>query len=416
METSVPKEGKSVPHASSGAAAATLDRVASFRFIYLAIFSFLALWVISVGVVETALELHFDSVLAEAIDVDPSSRSIASQIHQRVDAALRRSLWIRAGGAQVVALVIGADGRLIHPGALPPEADPMAAMGEAELLLPAVVDLRVSIPYNAVLSILILVGFAAAHVQALFVYYRRLARREEQRLSAAIAARDQTATRAERIEHELEQVRHRLELVEPAEGKHAEEIRTLRDERTALHTQLHALVERETTLREQSAQGAELASEHQALEELLDEALEDLHGKDEEIRQLQSRLKRAAKATPTKSRGGDQLARRLRALYKNVEVDDRAIRDLVALRDESMKLKAEEGIKRLSDDVETAAVRRKVGGLPPGAPIFELGFAGKGRIYYTNGSQRRYRILTIGAKNTQKTDLEYLRRFAKTSA
>ena len=100
----------------------------------------------------------------------------------------------------------------------------------------------------------------------------------------------------------------------------------------------------------------------------------------------------------------------MRTLYKNLEIDDRAINDLIALRNESMQLRAEEGLKRLSDDTDTASVRRKVGGLPPGLPVFELGFAGKGRVYYTHGSQRRHRILCVGAKNSQKADLEYLRR------
>ena len=100
----------------------------------------------------------------------------------------------------------------------------------------------------------------------------------------------------------------------------------------------------------------------------------------------------------------------MRTLYKNLEFDDRAIGDLVALRDETMRLKAEEGIKRLADDSDNAAIRRKVGGLPPQLSIFELGFAGKGRLYYTRGTNLRFRILAIGAKNTQKTDLEYLSR------
>ena len=60
-----------------------------------------------------------------------------------------------------------------------------------------------------------------------------------------------------------------------------------------------------------------------------------------------------------------------------------------------------------------AAVRRKVGGLPPHLSIFELGFAGKGRIYYTRGRTRRTRVLLVGAKNSQKTDLEYLSRLPK---
>jgi hypothetical protein len=416
MEESIPKEGTFLPPAPAGASGGVLDRVASFRFIYLAIFSFLLLWVVGVGLVETLLDLHFERVLGEAVEVDPSSRSIATRIHERVDVALRDSLWIRVGGVHVVALVSGADGRHLYPGAPPPDPDPMAAMGEADLLLPASVELTVSMPYNAVVSILILVGFAAIHVQGLFVYYRRLARREEELLRSAVQFRDAAAARAEDIERELEQVRGRLDAAEPTDGKHVEEIRGLQRERTALQQQLARLAHREAELREQSVQATDLQSEHQALEELLDEALEDLQGKDEEIRSLQTRLKRAAREAPARSREGEQLGRRLRALYKNVEIDDRAVRDLVALRDDSMKLKAEESIKRLSDDVASAAVRRKVGGLPPVVPIFELGFAGKGRIYYTNGSQRRYRILSVGAKNTQKTDLEYLHRIAKGTA
>jgi hypothetical protein len=102
----------------------------------------------------------------------------------------------------------------------------------------------------------------------------------------------------------------------------------------------------------------------------------------------------------------------MRTLYKNLEFDDRAISDLVALRDETMRLKAEDGVKRLSDDSDNTAIRRKVGGLPPHLSIFEMGFAGKGRIYYTRGSNQRFRILAVGAKNTQKTDLEYLSRLS----
>ena len=100
----------------------------------------------------------------------------------------------------------------------------------------------------------------------------------------------------------------------------------------------------------------------------------------------------------------------MRTLYKTLDFDDRAISDLVGLRDEAMKLRAEEALKRLSEDSETATVRRKVGGLPPHLSIFELGYAGKGRIYYTRRESGGYQVRTIGAKNTQNQDLEYLSR------
>ena len=46
----------------------------------------------------------------------------------------------------------------------------------------------------------------------------------------------------------------------------------------------------------------------------------------------------------------------------------------------------------------------------PQLSIFEMGFAGKGRIYYTRGERSTFRVLAVGAKNTQNADLEYLSR------
>ena len=77
------------------------------------------------------------------------------------------------------------------------------------------------------------------------------------------------------------------------------------------------------------------------------------------------------------------------------------------------RLRAEECLKRLSEEADNVAIRRKVGGLPNHLNVFELGFAGKRRIYYTKGQQRRARVLVIGAKNTQQSDLDYIARLSK---
>jgi DNA-binding protein YbaB len=203
---------------------------------------------------------------------------------------------------------------------------------------------------------------------------------------------------------------------ERIESEVAEELRSLESERTQLQRKLDELAQREHTLRaEEGAVQQTLEGERHALEELLDEALSDLARKDEELRSAESQLKRASKGDRggRREREAELWGRRMRTLYKNLEVDDRAIHDLAALGDESHRLRAEEAMKRLSDDLESAAVRRKVGGLPSHLTIFELGFAGKGRIYYTTGRQRRFRVLLIGAKNTQKPDLEYLSRLPR---
>jgi DNA repair exonuclease SbcCD ATPase subunit len=259
-----------------------------------------------------------------------------------------------------------------------------------------------------------LFGYGAVLLTILVSYNRAIAHREARLLEVAVSARDASAARTQEIENELFEVRERLGKVEPTDLGQSKEIAALQSERQGLRKKLEELAEREGKLRQSAARTIELEQEGQALEDLLEEASEDLSSKEEEIQGLQTRLKNAPTTkeptTGGRARGVERLIRRMRTLYKSVEFDDRAIQDIVALRDETMKLKAEEVIKRLDDESEQASIRRKVGGLPPQLSIFEMGFAGKGRIYYMRGKTQRYRVLLIGAKNSQKSDLDYLSR------
>jgi hypothetical protein len=417
MGKSFPSDGNALPPApaTSSPGGVALDRIASFRVTYVAILAFVLLYVFTVKGVEQLLTRRFDARVATALQVDPAAGPIMDQIHDRVE-AVKQSAWIREGGVRLTAIVIGADGQPIYAGGRripsPMPGDPLI---EAQRLLPASADVVVSVPHNSLLANTVLIGFAALLIQTLFLYDRRRQRFEDERFAVALRSREETAARAARIEAELASLSEQVE--ERIEAEVSEEMGSLRSERAQLQEKLDALARRETELRSRAGQLQQaLVTERSGLEEMLDEALGDLSRKDEELRTLQEKLKGAEKAkaiAAPRARDVDLLAQRLRTLYKNVEFDDHAIADLIALRDESMKLRAEEEIKRLSDDVETAAVRRKVGGLPSHLTIFELGFAGKGRIYYTLGRQRRHRILSVGAKNSQKTDLEYLSRLPR---
>jgi hypothetical protein len=403
----------------AGGASASLDWIASFRGTYLAIFAFLILYVLTVQGIGVLLGRHFEAVIADALHADPRAGSVVHQIQARLDRDVRHSPWVRLGGVRVTVHVLGADGQTLYlNGPTAPSSttlDPQGALEEAKHVLPATGELlSLSIPLGALLPNVILVAYAAVLVQVLFVRSRAQARRSAELMRSAVESRDATARRTTEIERELEAIRAQLVAVEPERKEHTEEIQTLERERAQLQAQLQVLARREAELRGSSDEAQRLHEEHRALEELLDEALGDLRHKEDAIRELEARLKKAAKAAPQgRGREPEQLGRRLRTLYKNLELDDRAIEDLVDLRDETMKLKAEEVLKRLSDDPETSLVRRKVGGLPPHLSIFELGFAGKGRIYFTQGRQRRFRVLSVGAKNTQKTDLEYLSRLPR---
>ncbi len=416
VASSEPATGPQPPPTESAAVRAL--RLASFRVTYVAILVFVLLSLTSIDQARKLLDRHFQRAIDRAVQVSPAHGLIVPQIEKGVEELLRRSLWTRWGDVEVDVQVFSADGRTtlyaigkaIPP---PPGKDPHQLFLDAIDLLPALPNVVVVVPPLSRLAAAIVLFYGAGLVTFLFFYTRRLARREAALLSAAVLARDASARRALEIEAELGRVQERMRKVEPGEQKQAEEIRQVDAERESLRRKLEVLAEREAELRASAARATELDEERRALEDLLEEAVEDLAQKEGVIQDLQTRLKRAAKPAPSsKGRAAEQWERRLRTLYKNLEFDARAIQDLVALGDESLRLRAEEGIKRLAGDPETAAVRRKVGGLPPQLSIFELGFAGKGRIYYSRGRQQRYRILAIGGKATQKADLEYLSRLS----
>jgi hypothetical protein len=410
MEQEIPFRGTPVP---PGRAPSPLQRLASFRFTYLAFCAFVLLYTFSVRAVEALLATYFQIEIAERASVEAGEEHPAQRVAREIDALLNESRWIRWGGVRVDPLVLGADERtlLFAPGMKPPEVNSTRWSALARDLFPAKTRVALSVPYNSLVANLVLVLYATLLLTLLFVYTRVLTRREQERLDRVIATRDAVAGRAAQIEAELGAVRERLAQVEPSHESDAAEIRALRGERAALMARLGELETREEALRAAGAQSTALQEEYQALEGLLDEALSDLGRKDEEMRALQKQ----AKQRPPSRREDEQLARRLRTLYKNLEVEERALADLLGLRDESLILRAEEMLKRLSDDADHTAIRRKVGGLPPHLSIFELGFAGGGRIYYSKGRVRRFRVLAIGDKASQKRDLEFLSRLPKES-
>lgn len=393
-----------------------LERLASFRFTYLSIFIFLAAYAFTMEGFEGLMNQHFATTIQAAVDPDPSQGPPLAQIQTGIDAVLQDSPWIRLGGVRVLPLVLGADGlTVLFAGDRPVVLPPLPGDDAEARLLPATVDVAVTVPLSSVAANAILVVYAGLLVTILFVYTRTLTRREELRLAEVVAARDAISGRALTIETELETVRDRLAQIEPETEVSAEEIQALEEDRRQLTVKLAQLELREEELRARSSRIQGLEEERRTLEEFLDEAMQDLGQKDEEIRSLERRIKKVRKSSGARESGreAESLARRLRTLYKNLEFDERAIADLVRYRDEATKLKAEEALKRLSDDAENLVVRRKVGGLPPHLSIFEMGFAGKCRLYYTKGRQRRHRILAMGAKNSQKADLEYLSRLPR---
>jgi hypothetical protein len=395
-------------------------RLYSFRFTYGAIAVFILLYIFTIRGLETYLHDYFGELTNNAITITDLDVPVMHRISYNINNYTKNSVWTWIGGVDVSTTVLGRDGfTLIYvagrAGVPPPvRYELRSILAEAERLLPATAYLSVSIPHNSLLANGVLIIYAALTMQALWIRNRSLARRQQNLLEQSILERETSEVRTRKIQSELDQMRGQYQAIEPSEPEPLAEVKQLRDERKGLEGKLASLEMRELELREAASRSSELGQEISVLEELLEEASEDLASRRAVILDLEKTVKRASKGAANqesvRARESETLGRRFGVLYKNLEIDDRAVQDIVALRDDAMKLKCEEKLKRLNDEADNVSVRRKVGGIPPHLTIFEMGFAGKGRLYYMKGSQRRFRVLNVGAKNTQNASIEYLRR------
>jgi len=401
-----------------------LDRNRQFRVTYVAVVLFLLLYLFTVQVVEGALQLHFEQVVAEAIDIEVGTRHPGQEIRLNLTEKIGFLDWVDFWDIDIDVRVLAADESTwlyVDDRARVPryeDRSPAARIALHRTLLPASAEAEVNVHHNTMLSNTILIAYGAMMFFILFLYNRRIVSREEELLEEARSSRDAAAARAQAIETEIETVRARLREVEPAKREDREEIARLQNEQQDLQSRLDALAARERALRSEAERAAALEEEGRTLEELLEEASEDISLKNMEIQELEQNLKKAGRtsgASGGKSKESEILTRRMKALYPRLDIDDRAIDDLVSLGDELTKLRAEECLKKLDEEADNRGVRRKVGGLPNHLSVYEVGFAGKRRLYYTKskGESGRVRVLAIGAKNTQQSDLDYISRLPK---
>src|SRR5262245_64707275 len=93
--------GASEPPRESRPPLRPLERIASFRFAYLAIFVFLVAYVFTVEGLEEVLRRYYRAQVEAAVRVDAAQGPVAQQITSRVNALLQGSFWIRYGDVRV---------------------------------------------------------------------------------------------------------------------------------------------------------------------------------------------------------------------------------------------------------------------------------------------------------------------------
>ncbi len=154
----------------------------------------------------------------------------------------------------------------------------------------------------------------------------------------------------------------------------------------------------------------ELFDEIISLEEQLNSFIESKQKKEEEINELKSQIKNYERRKSSKNRRNefDFILRRFTALYKNIQVNRRAVAGLLNLSEEQ-QIKAEECIFLLDRDQEKVTIKRKVfSGKKHKTACLEVLFAYNGRLYFRKNENNSIEILIIGTKNTQTKDMKFL--------
>ncbi len=247
-------------------------------------------------------------------------------------------------------------------------------------------EAALKIRHNSWLSNGILIFYLAlAGLVLRFVTKRGVAeseRREEEH-------RDQM----ERLGYQLSHSRKQLEEVVVKEEEYLSRINRLKKDKQELTKDVDGLLEemeeQETGLQDQRAN-------REALEMELEELKEKLRN-----------LKEKGEKRKKKKGKYDNLAKRFRLLYKNLELSERAVAGFSELTEE-FKLKAEEVIHQLNEDDSLISVKRKVFGKGGKMNVLEIDFAYSGRLYFQKNTKGRIRVLAIGTKNTQSQDLAFV--------
>jgi hypothetical protein len=413
----IDREARSDAEALPSTALVSIDRIASFLFVTGAILLFLSSFLLTVRGAEKLLQFHFEQVVNESIQIAASPRPPGESIRDNLNESVENSGWVRIWGVKVNVIVTARDGRTwLYVNGRPNtrryrNRDPRSRTEIHARLLPATATVTTSVEHNTALFVSILVVYAAIFLTGFFFHNRNVVDYQIRVIDDARESRDQAASAATRIERELDAVRAQIREVEPAAQQDRDEIARLQSEQRELRARLESLAARERKLRGQADRVEVLEEDSRILEGMLDEATASLAAKDAEIRKLEQSLKRTDKGTGAagrRSKASEVLAKRIRTLYPQLEIADRAIDDIVALPDEATRLRAEECVKRLAEDADNLGFRRKVKALPTHLSIYELAFAGKRRVYYAKAKNGRFRVLVIGTKKTQRSDLDYL--------
>jgi hypothetical protein len=303
-------------------------------------------------------------------------------------------------GVKPNVLVTTRDNEIIYPSAFDTQArispeDTLDIAQENYELLNKGLNLRVDLSLSPVslagLSLMAL--YVLVDIVFLFgIYKRGLARalREEARKDSKIRElRDKERRFAERIK-ELDTRKGDLE------SKVERVKKELLQEREQASANEDGLLDEIVTLEEQLQKTRLLQKSQRAEIDKLREQIDELS---------EQPVRKSAK----KAKTGDNLEKRMRVLYKHLDIHDKAILGITDMA-EDMRIKAEEVILQLNTDPSLVTIKRKVFGKGRKTKVLEVAFGYNGRLYFRHKPGGGIEVLCVGTKNSQAKDLDFLDR------
>jgi Skp family chaperone for outer membrane proteins len=319
-------------------------------------------------------------------------------VNQNIDQYLQaRSLISR--GIEASVTVMTKLGKLLYPMISEPEdASPLtsnpaqvAAENYALMSEGLVIKVETKFKHFQMVSNLILACYLLLSLLILYFHYRSAMRKildaDRERMSEIDRLREIERINTERLEASTEERERLKSEFERLKG-------TLEDEK-----------------KKADRDEDELFEEIESLEAELNQNLELQNIQEEEILELKERIDQHQqgqfKTDKQKIKTSDAARKRFNTLYKNLGFHNRAISGYVELNEE-LKMKAEEVIHQLNEDPGLVRIKRKVFGGKGQQTVLEVLFGYKGRLYFRNTKDKRIEVLTIGTKNTQARELEFL--------
>ncbi|MBL0717605.1 MAG: hypothetical protein JJV89_06110 [Desulfosarcina sp.] len=355
-------------------------------------------YVFTIQFMENQLQRHYideikDIYIGDTKPLFDGRISLKESIKKNVDYYLREQI-LPPWGANLEVLVTTKHGIILYPGFFEEEDNSIKRHNPMRLAtenynylnegLKVTADLEIR--YNTVISNTILIFYILLSVLVFYYYYR----------AGIKKIRDKELKKNYEIGNLIQ-----------VQEKYTSRIENINKERQKLSKELKS-IKKELDNEKVKADKTEIdmIEEIVTLEKTITKSLNQQNKQKDEIELLRENINQL-EHNKYKIKAGKTISKRFKTLYKNIKINSKAIDGFLRLPDD-IKIKSEEIIHQLNEDASVVSIKRKVFAKKSNQTVFEVIFAYSGRLYFSNTKGNKVEVLTIGTKNTQNKDLQFL--------